>query len=129
MLIALFIYLADVVSKINLFTYFVLTFTGTLLILIIIYKIIKFINDIQGDNHIKDIPIKNNINKLLIVFVITIIIHIIIPKEKTMYMMAGAYLGTEFITNKVVSDKLEKVNKIIDFKLNEIIKEYEKSVK
>lgn len=41
----------------------------------------------------------------------------------SLYMMAGAYAGTELVQNKIVSDKLEKINKIIDNKLDEILKQ------
>lgn len=51
------------------------------------------------------------------------IIVILVPKSSTMYLMAGAYVGTEASKNPAVVNKLSKVNKIIDYKLDEILNE------
>ncbi len=50
---------------------------------------------------------------------------ILVPRSSTMYLMAGAYVGTEAIENPNIVNKLSKVNKIIDYKLDEMLKELE----
>ena len=38
-----------------------------------------------------------------------------------MYLMIGAYLGTQIVEKPEVSEKLSKVYKIIDLKLDEVL--------
>lgn len=45
----------------------------------------------------------------------------LMPESKTMYLMAGAYMGVEVASSQIVTDKMKKVNEIIDLKLNEIL--------
>lgn len=130
MLIALFIYLAEMASKLSKIFCILSFVSGLPLLVLIIYKFIKFFDSTAEGNTFKEVASEKSLFRYsLITFIVFSFITIITPQEKTMYMMAGAYLGTELITNKIVSDKLDKVNKIIDFKLNEIIKEYEKGNK
>lgn len=56
--------------------------------------------------------------RLAIAAGVCLFLSVLLPSQKTMYLMAGAIVGQEVINNKQVSENLDKVNKIISDKLN-----------
>lgn len=122
----LFIYFAGFVSS---FIFIIKIFLGlTIGVLLLSLYILVF--ELYASKTNEGETKYNDFNKILkwmkglLISIITMsILLIITPSERTMYIMAGAYLGQEIVTNEIVSDKLNKVNEIIDLKLNEILSE------
>lgn len=72
----------------------------------------------------------NKIKKAIKIAIITLLILtsmlIIIPTKETMYQFGAIYVGKQINTTVQVDEKLKKVSKIIDLKLDEIIKKQDK---
>ena len=64
--------------------------------------------------------------KLAIICLTTVIITALTPSEKTLLLMGGAYLGKKAVNEVVQSDKIEKINTIIDLQLDKYIKDLQK---
>ena len=56
-----------------------------------------------------------------IFFIVLSLIVVFVPKSETMYLMIGAYLGTQIVEKPEVSEKLSKVYNIINLKLDEVL--------
>ena len=69
---------------------------------------------------------KEKIAKAIKIIITTISIAILtlifIPTKETMYQLGAIYIGKQLNTTIQVDKKLEKVSKIVDLKLDEIIK-------
>lgn len=61
--------------------------------------------------------------KTLITSLVTSLVLFALPTKQTLLLMGGTYLGKRAINEVVNSDKLEKVNTIIDLQLDKYIKE------
>lgn len=116
----LFIYFADVLPSLG----------GALIafptLFLTIYIIISSINEAsESYGSAKTVKIKNILpsGKVLIVCILSITIGILIPSEKTIYMMGGVGVGSKVIDDVSKSERFEKVMTIIDYKLDEIIEE------
>lgn len=122
----LFIYFAGFVS---IFIFIIKIFLGITIGVLLVSLIFLFYELFESkyNNEETKYDIFNKILKwiksLLISIITMSILLVITPSERTMYIMAGAYLGQEIVTNEIISDKLNKVNEIIDLKLNEILSE------
>lgn len=64
-------------------------------------------------------PMKNLIIRCLIV----VLIGVSIPTKQTLLLMGGTYMGKQAVNSVVTSDKMQKVNEIIDLQLDKYIKE------
>ena len=53
----------------------------------------------------------------------------VIPTKQTLLLMGGTYLGKKAINEVVQSDKMEKINTIIDLQLDKYIKELQGATK
>ena len=73
------------------------------------------------DDEIDEKVAKKIIKYSSIFFIVLSLIVVFVPKSETMYLMIGAYLGTQIVEKPEVSEKLSKVYKIIDFKLDEVL--------
>lgn len=73
------------------------------------------------DDEIDEKVAKKVIKFASIFFIVLSLIVVFVPKSETMYLMIGAYLGTQIIEKPEVSEKLSKVYKIIDLKLDEVL--------
>ena len=73
------------------------------------------------DDEIDEKVAKKVIKFSSIFFIILSLIVVFVPKSETMYLMIGAYLGTQIVEKPEVSEKLSKVYKIIDLKLDEVL--------
>lgn len=61
--------------------------------------------------------------KMLITSLLTSLVLFMLPTKQTLLLMGGIYYGKKAINTVATSDKLEKVNKIIDLQLDKYIKE------
>ena len=64
-----------------------------------------------------------------IFFIVLSLIVVFVPKSETMYLMIASYIGSKVIENPEVNENLSKVYKIITYKLDEALDEYEQSLK
>ena len=61
--------------------------------------------------------------KMLIISLVTSLVLLALPTKQTLLLMGGTYLGKRAVNEVVNSDKLEKINTIIDLQLDKYIKE------
>ena len=112
----LFIYslqMADILATVSGICGFLLIATTISLIPLFMYK--------EEDKIVKDgfnIVCKVNITLLVIV-----ILSVLAPTKQTLLLMGGTYYGKKAVNAVVTSDKLQKVNTIIDLQLDKYIKE------
>ncbi|HHI9584839.1 TPA: hypothetical protein ACQCWR_001754 [Campylobacter jejuni] len=121
MLLSFFIYLAGVFDALK------STAVVALFILFVTFCLSFTFNvaaHVDREDHLRKMTSKS-IKICAIASIIFGAIVILVPKSSTMYLMAGAYVGTEAIENPNIVNKLSKVNKIIDYKLDEMLKELE----
>lgn len=65
----------------------------------------------------------NWMKKTLITSLVTSLVLFALPTKETLLLMGGTYLGKRAVNEVVNSDKLEKINTIIDLQLDKYIKE------
>ena len=65
----------------------------------------------------------NWMKKTLTTSLVTSLILLVLPTKQTLLLMGGTYLGKRAVNAVATSDKLEKVNTIIDLQLDKYIKE------
>ena len=63
------------------------------------------------------------IKKTLYILVSVALLSNIFPTKQTMLLIGGTYLGKKAVNQVVTSDKMEKINTIIDLQLDKYIKE------
>lgn len=63
------------------------------------------------------------IKKTLYILVSVALLSNIFPTKQTMLLVGGTYLGKKAVNHITTSDKMEKINTIIDLQLNKYIKE------
>ena len=105
-----------------------LVFVLVALVLIVIFKLIGY-TDSKWDKNVKWEDTVKSIKKDAVVFLIIGFCAILIPSQKTMYVMAGAYAAQKVAQapeTKVIS---EKVLKIIEKELDEQINEVKQNSK
>ena len=66
------------------------------------------------------------IKKILIFLIVTPLILFLLPTKQTMLLIGGTYLGKKVVSAVATSDKLEKINTIIDLQLDKYIKELQR---
>ena len=81
------------------------------------------------DEEINEKVAKKVIKISSIFFIVLSLIVVFVPKSETMYLMIGAYLGTQIIEKPEVSEKISKVYKIINLKLDEVLDNLEQKSK
>lgn len=131
MLITFLIYLADVLDMIQQFASLVLIFGICLVVIYLVVLFILFrIACYLDDGEFWDKRISKRIVKYVsIFFIVFSLIVVFVPRSETMYLMIGAYLGSKVIENPEVNENLSKVYKIITYKLDEALDEYEQNLK
>lgn len=128
MLITFLIYLAntfDVIQKLAFI--FLIIGVSVFVVFLVIYLFEYFSTNYKDE-------IVNSINKKYIkyvskFFIILSLIVVFVPKSETMYLMVASYLGSKVIENPEVNENLSKVYKIITYKLDEALDEYEQNLK
>lgn len=132
MKLALLVYLASIVDSLSIALCLIGVFGCVLYFLIL--SIMHFSNygvkehswESEGEIE-KQKQVKNNFTKFwklsIFIFPILVLISILLPKEKTIYIMAGAYATEQIATNdrvqKIGSDVLE----VIEGKLSKMKKD------
>lgn len=61
--------------------------------------------------------------KFLVIWLGVPLLIFILPAKQTLLLMGGTYLGKQAVNQVVTSQKLEKINTIIDLQLDKYIKE------
>ena len=95
----------------------------SLLIIVIVGMVPAFIYKDEDANAKKWFDI---LRKIFIVLLIIVILSVLAPTKQTLLLMGGAYYGKKAVNAVVTSDKLQKVNTIIDLQLDRYIKELQK---
>ena len=80
----------------------------------------------NDDDYVKSF--KDTRKTSIILLALTIALGLF-PSEKTLLFMGATYLGKKAVNQVVTSDKLEKVNTIIDLQLDKYIKELQGATK
>ena len=115
----LFIYslqMADILATVSGVCGFILMATIIALIPLFMYK--------EEDKIVKDGF--NIVCRVNIILLVIIILSVLAPTKQTLLLMGGTYLGKKAVNTVVTSDKLEKVNTIIDLQLDKYIKDLQK---
>lgn len=117
----LFIYslqLADLLNVVSGICGFILLATTIALIPLFMYK--------EEDKLVKDGF--NIVCRIDIALLVIIILSVLAPTKQTLLLMGGTYYGKKAVNAVVTSDKLQKVNTIIDLQLDKYIKDLTKEV-
>ena len=117
MLIAFLIYLINVFESIQKLACIFLIIGVCLIGVAFLFSVVSNSLDDEIDKKVA----KKIIKYSSIFFIVLSLIVVFVPKSETMYLMIGAYLGTQIVEKPEVSEKLSKVYKIIDFKLDEVL--------
>ena len=99
-----------------------LVFVLVALVLIVIFKLIGY-TDSKWDKNVKWEDTVKSIKKDAVVFLIIGFCAILIPSQKTMYVMVGAYAAQKVAQSPETKVISEKVLKIIEIELDEQINE------
>lgn len=77
---------------------------------------------------LKELPIVNLFAKppFIITFFVLIILNVLIPSQKTLYTLAGVYVGVQLMENPQTNELLNKSYKVINKKLDSLIEDSEK---
>lgn len=86
----------------------------------------------EGSNYGVSKDLAVNLSKIFkktgIFVLIGCIICIFTPTKQTLLLLGGVYYGKKAVQNVVTSEKLEKVNTIIDLQLDKCIKDLQKGI-
>lgn len=116
--------IADLIRFLSLpfFIFFVLS-----LVAIIVATFIKYLDP---DSELRELSSdfqKFNF-KVFLVSLIFLIILGLIPCKQTIVLCAGVHFGKKTVETVVNSDKMEKINTIIDLQLDKYIKDFQQSI-
>lgn len=125
MKIAAFLYLADVLNK----TFLILgaitsVFSALVFFCVLSIIVVKITEEEENKNDWYLFCVKN-IKKMVISWLCLLSLCLIIPSKEFMYVAGGLYLGNEALENPKVKTLIEKSYRILDDKLNAILKENE----
>lgn len=117
----LFIYLlhlAKIISFITILSFILSLISG------LFYAIFNF--DTCQDEFLSDEyqKVASKIRPYFIVFTITAILFSLFPTKDILLLMGGTYFGKKAVNQVITSERLKKVNTIIDLKLDEYIKNH-----
>ena len=113
MSIVLLVYLASVVHSLT------VVFALYAIFSIILIGIVKFAKIIHADETRKPENPFKHIKKWVASVVVAILLAVLIPSERTMYIMAGASIAQDIANSPKTAATLDKVYKIVDSKLDE----------
>ena len=117
MLIAFLIYLINVFESIQNLACIFLIIGVCLIGVTFLFSVVSNSLDDEIDKKVAKKVIKFS----SIFFIVLSLIVVFVPKSETMYLMIGAYLGTQIVEKPEVSEKLSKVYNIINLKLDEVL--------
>lgn len=113
--LALFIYLANLVGKIEALFVSILVIGG------ILYSSVVFVSYLEGF----ELKYKKTI---VSIFTLSALGLTFIPSERTMYLMAAGYAGQTVVQKVGDSESINKVQLILNNKLDEIISKQQKNL-
>lgn len=114
--LAIFIYLASLVGKISLVCMLLLTFGTFLYGLYAVVMTVEYSDTVQYKK------------TFAVLFAFLLSTATLMPSERTMYMMAAGYAGQTVAQKVSNSESVDKVQKIINNKLDEYLEEQTKKV-
>lgn len=117
MLIAFLIYLINVFESMQTLACILLIIGVCLIGVAFLFSVVS--NSL--DDEIDEKVAKKVIKFSSIFFIVLSLIVVFVPKSETIYLMIGAYLGTQIVEKPEVSEKLSKVYNIINLKLDEVL--------
>ncbi len=117
MSIVLLVYLASVVHSLTVVISLYAIFS------IILIGVVKFAKIIHADETKKPENPFKHIKKWITSVVIAILLAVLIPSERTMYIMTGASIAQDIANSPKTAATLDKVYKIVDKKLEEQLSE------
>ena len=129
MLIAFLIYLINVFESIQKLACIFLIIGVCLIGVAFLFSVVTNSLDNEIDKKVAKKVAKKVIKFSSIFFIVLSLIVVFVPKSETMYLMIGAYVGSKVIQNPEVNENLSKVYKIINYKLDEVLDEYEQNLK
>ena len=89
----------------------------------------KFPHSCAGYGKLAKLEFEKNMilsKKIAAVFLVSSLFLFLIPTKQTLLLMTGTYLGKRAVSAVATSDKLEKINTIIDLQLDKYIKELQR---
>lgn len=121
------LYLIELLSTLDSVAYLSTTFLVVLPILSPL--LVMMAQDIWGIEvqDIYDKFIKPNIKRYILALSILFSVAILIPSERTMYIMAGLYAGDKVLDTVSQSETFQKAEQLLNQKLDEMLKGEEKS--
>ena len=125
MLIAFLIYLINVFESIQKLACIFLIIGVCLIGVAFLFSVVSNSLDDEIDKKVAKKVIKFS----SIFFIVLSLIVVFVPKSETMYLMVASYLGSKVFENPEVNENLSKVYKIITYKLDEALDEYEQNLK
>ena len=125
MLIAFLIYLINVFESMQKLACIFLIIGVCLIGVAFLFSVVSNSLDDEIDKKVAKKVIKIS----SIFFIVLSLIVVFVPKSETMYLMIASYLGSKVIENPEVNENLSKVYKIITYKLDEALDEYEQNLK
>ena len=128
MLITFLVYLASVFDVIQKLAFIFLIIGVSVFVVFLAIYLFEYFSTNYKDEIVNSIN-KKYIKFVSIFFIVLSLIVVFVPKSETMYLMIGAYLGSKVIENPEVNENLSKVYKIITYKLDEALDEYEQNLK
>lgn len=128
MLITFLVYLASVFDVIQKLAFIFLIIGVSVFVVFLVIYLYEYFSTNYKDEIVNSIN-KKYIKYVSIFFIVLSLIVVFVPKSETMYLMIGGYLGSKVIENPEVNENLSKVYKIITYKLDEILDEYEQNLK
>ena len=128
MLIAFLIYLINVFDVIQKLAFIFLIIGVSVFVIFLVIYLFEYFSTNYKDEIVNSIN-KKYIKYVSIFFIVLSLIVVFVPKSETMYLMIASYLGSKVIENPEVNENLSKVYKIITYKLDEVLDEYEQNLK
>ena len=120
MSIVLLVYLASIVDSLKVVTGIA---AGLLTAILIVYNIAVAIYNSECDYYNRDKTSVKHVKKILSVIVLSLLINVLTPSEKAVYIIAGASIAQDIANSPKTAATLDKVYKIIDKKLEEQLSE------
>ena len=118
----LFIYLLQMAESLkNLQEFIYMLLAISIFAYIVIY--IMIISDSYYDEKLRQKRLVRSAKKFYINCIIVLIIASLIPTKQTLLLVGGTYMGKKAINTAIISEKLKKVDTIINLELDKRIKE------
>jgi hypothetical protein len=113
--LALFIYLSNLVPSL----------ANSLAVIAVIAGILSIVYGINWaidvERKVDTLPVKKTFKVVFTVLLFSWAMAVLVPNQRTMWMMAAGYAGQQVVTSEVAQETAQKLNKIIQGNLDSII--------